>query len=132
MMKHSRLAVTLMAVSFLPGCAQSVSQSMGRALASAPDWFDERRDEVAGEGYPEFSEVPEQPAPLPATEKQKVISEQDQLLSEAKGLRADPKAQTPKESGKESPSDLAARIREEVENGVEASQSGLVEETKLP
>lgn len=42
----------------LAGCASSID-SMRDTVASAPDWYDARRAEVRGEGYPDVGRVPQ-------------------------------------------------------------------------
>ncbi len=47
-------AIILMSA-FSAGCVSSVSDG----FESAPEWFDERREQLAGEGYPSFRQVSE-------------------------------------------------------------------------
>jgi len=43
----------------LGGCV-SLDNVVG-GIANTPEWFQERRVEIRGEGYPDFGDVPEQP-----------------------------------------------------------------------
>lgn len=51
----SRLTIPLFLL--LTGCA-SLDDVVG-GIANTPEWFQERRVEIRGEGYPDFAEVPE-------------------------------------------------------------------------
>lgn len=132
MIKHSRMALALASVLSAAGCANSVSRTMSSALSSAPDWFDERREEVSGQGYPNVSSVPVAPPKTSAAETERVRQEQEALLAEAEVIKQDPSAQSPVESGHEDPADWAARIRREFDFEEETPQEGLVEEPELP
>ena len=52
-------AILLLSVcGLLVGACTSSFQSMRESLAQAPDWYDQRRQEIRGEGYPDLAEVP--------------------------------------------------------------------------
>ena len=55
-------AIPLLSVSFLlvAGCTSSFSK-VREAINQAPDWYDARRAEIRGEGYPDLNEVKEIP-----------------------------------------------------------------------
>mgnify|MGYP003112421496 CR=1 FL=1 len=113
MIRNAGVYLALAATLGAGGCANSVSKTMSTALASAPDWFDERREEVAGNGYPELSAIPPTPKKTSVAELKQIESEQDQLQIEAKDLEADSLAKSGIETGRESPTEWANRVRAE-------------------
>ena len=56
-MKNTAIPLIGVSCLLLAGCAGSFAKVRG-AMAQAPDWYDERRTEIRGEGYPELIEVP--------------------------------------------------------------------------
>lgn len=78
----------LLCSALLTGCSGSF-----RALQGAPDWYDERRVEIAGKGYPRVAEIPEVTAEnRPGTE----LPVQRAALDAAElDFRTDPRAQLP-------------------------------------
>lgn len=115
MIKSIRIVCLLVAGVATTSCATNVSEVVKSVVETAPDWYEERRTEVAGEGYPDVRKVPVAP--------EKVISVKDvqeateDLLSEAEKLEADPMATSPAEEDREDPATWAARIRAEIAEG---------------
>lgn len=65
----------------LTGCASSLD-AMRDTVAGAPEWYDERRAEVRGEGYPEIGRVPE------LTPEQASLSNLDQTRADVSETEA--------------------------------------------
>ncbi len=56
-MKNTAILLLSASILGLSGCTNSFSK-VSTAMKDAPDWYEQRRKEVRGEGYPELSEVP--------------------------------------------------------------------------
>ncbi len=56
-MKFIAILLPVAASLALAGCTSSFSK-VSQAVKDAPDWYDDRRKEVRGEGYPELAEIP--------------------------------------------------------------------------
>jgi hypothetical protein len=56
-MKNTAIPLTSVCCLLLAGCTGSFSK-VRTAIDKAPDWYDARRVEIRGEGYPEFIDVP--------------------------------------------------------------------------
>jgi len=71
-MKNTAIPLLSVCVLLVAGCTSSFSR-VREAIDQAPDWYDARRQEIRGEGYPALAEVQEIPADrlpgrtLPAT-----------------------------------------------------------------
>lgn len=113
-MKTTGLApILILGLATASGCATNVSESVTNALSSAPEWFDDRKTEVKGEGYPEFTDVPSVPE-VRASAKS-TNREIEKLMSEAEDLMSDPKAVSPHGEERRDPSIWAASVRAELE-----------------
>ena len=60
-MKNTTIPLLSVSILLLAGCSSSFSR-VREAINQAPDWYDARRKEIRGEGYPKLSEVQEIPA----------------------------------------------------------------------
>lgn len=86
---------------FLAGCAGSI-EKVQAMRAEAPDWYEARKVEFRGEGYPDLGSIPEsQPDYNPKRKLE--LSEQDTLASLAL-FQSDPRA----EAATELPEDILA------------------------
>ncbi len=73
------LSVMLMALS---GCSTSYAK-VREALNQAPDWYEDRRREIRGEGYPRLADVPRNADLAAATASLSVTGERITQLREA-------------------------------------------------
>jgi hypothetical protein len=60
-MKNTAIPLLSVSVLLIAGCTSSFSR-VREAINQAPDWYDARRKEIRGEGYPKLAEVQEIPA----------------------------------------------------------------------
>ena len=72
------------------GCANNVSKTMTAAIAGAPEWFEERRDEMAGDDYPKLNSVPSEQAEFVG--RAQIETEQEELIGEAQEIESDPRS----------------------------------------
>ncbi|KCZ94420.1 hypothetical protein [Hyphomonas johnsonii] len=56
-MKNTTIPLIGVSCLLLVGCTSSFSKAR-QAINQAPDWYDARRDEIAGEGYPQLVDIP--------------------------------------------------------------------------
>lgn len=95
---------------FLGGCA-SLDNVIG-GIGNAPEWFQQRRVEIRGEGYPSFSEVPADTFGQ-TTQTQLQLSREQ--MEELHGLfEAHPRAESPVLTA-EDVAQLAEELRQPVE-----------------
>ena len=59
-MKNTAIPLISVSLLLVAGCTSSFSSVRG-AINQAPDWYDARRKEIRGEGYPKLAEVREIP-----------------------------------------------------------------------
>ncbi len=59
-MKNTAIPLLSVSVLLIAGCTNSFSR-VREAVNQAPDWYDARRKEIRGEGYPKLAEVQEIP-----------------------------------------------------------------------
>ncbi len=113
MKKQTLLPLLLLGLTTGSGCANSVSETLSSALASAPDWYEDRKTEVKGEGYPQFTEVPA----TPTVSAGKGVTEQQvaELFLEAEVMRRDPRAISPSEEDRPDPRSWANSVRAELD-----------------
>lgn len=81
---------------FLAGCAGSI-EKVKAMRAEAPDWYEARKVEFRGEGYPEFSSIPESQSDYNPIRKLE-LSEAETLAALDMFLnhqRAEPATETP-------------------------------------
>ena len=109
----ARSMSVILGVGFVGGCASSVTETISTAVADAPDWFKERREELSTQDYPDLRDIPKEPVEHQTLEQAEL--ERDLLLEEAKELEADPKALSPTEEGRPDPSVWADEVRDELE-----------------
>lgn len=105
------------------GCA-SLDNVIG-GIGNAPEWFQQRRVEIRGEGYPSFSEVPVDTFGE-TTRKQLQLSEQ-QMQEIHRLLEAHPRAELPILTA-EDVARLAEELREPVEKELPAAEPLLSDE----
>ncbi len=95
------------------GCVSNVKNQVVSAVEKAPEWFENRRDEVVGQGYPDLRDVP-QGSQYAQQDKDKLRTEDEALLAEAENIRKDPQARSPsEEEDREDPNDWADDVRSE-------------------
>lgn len=108
-MKNTMIPLIGVLCLLLSGCAGSLSKVQG-AVNAAPDWYDERRAEIGGEGYPDLVEVPKNIDP------QSLAS--DPIASEARAAQlrevfeSDARAQIPDQSVAEIADDIRAQFND--------------------
>ena len=73
-----RIAI-FVTIAFLAGCASSV-EKVQSLRAQAPDWYEARKVEFRGEGYPSLSDIP-QNTPRDRTMRRLQISEAETLAA---------------------------------------------------
>ena len=57
-MKNTAIPLLSVIILLIAGCTGSFAK-VRDAINQAPDWYDDRRAEIRGEGYPDLAEVPE-------------------------------------------------------------------------
>lgn len=90
---------------FLAGCASSV-EKVQSLRSQAPDWYEARKVEFRGEGYPDLNSIPD-PTPRKRTLKRLRMSEAD-VNAALEVFYADPRA----EGAVETPEEIRAWARE--------------------
>lgn len=115
MTKSIRIVCLLVAGVATTSCATNVSEVVKSVVETAPEWYEERRTEVAGEGYPDVRKVPVAPKDIISVNEVRQATED--LLAEAEKLEADPMATSPAEEEREDPATWAARVRAEIAEG---------------
>ncbi|WP_156942322.1 hypothetical protein [Hyphomonas adhaerens] len=60
-MKNTTIPLLSVSILLIAGCSNSFTR-VRAAIDQAPDWYDGRRKEIRGEGYPKLAEVQEIPA----------------------------------------------------------------------
>jgi hypothetical protein len=60
-MKNTAIPLLSVSILLIAGCSNSFGR-VREAINQAPDWYDARRQEIRGEGYPKLAEVQEIPA----------------------------------------------------------------------
>ena len=60
-MKNTTIPLLSVSLLLVAGCTNSFTR-VREAINQAPDWYDARRKEIRGEGYPKLAEVKEIPA----------------------------------------------------------------------
>ena len=60
-MKNTAIPLLSVSILLIAGCTGSFAK-VREAVNQAPDWYDARRAEIRGEGYPDLGEVKELPA----------------------------------------------------------------------
>ena len=108
----TRMILSLAAVSSVGGCS-TFGDALGSAVIDAPEWFQARREEVRGDGYPKLKDMPANPdmAAFSASAE----AEKNELLAFLAELDKDPNAQTlTDKADRETPEAWASRIREEL------------------
>jgi|GEM_PF-3824280 len=116
MFKFCRIASVLAIPVLVASCASGVETRVEQAEENAPNWYEQKKEEVLGRGYPEFSSIPtESPrGPIP----QEILDGEADIDAQLEALKIDPKAKTPEEDGLENPSVWAQKKREEIEKGL--------------
>lgn len=83
---------------FLAGCASSI-EKVQSLRSEAPDWYEARKVEFRGEGYPSLNDIPE-PSQVRSTRNRLQLSEADTLAALDMFYshpRAEPATETPEE-----------------------------------
>ena len=116
MLKFCRIVSLLAIPVFVASCAAGVKSRVEQAEEDAPSWYEQKKEEVLGRGYPEFSGIPtESPrGPIP----QDILNGEADIDAQLEALKIDPKARTPEEDGLENPGVWAQKKREEIEKGL--------------
>ena len=101
---------------FLAGCTNSI-EKVQSLRAQAPDWYEARKVEFRGEGYPDLNSVPE----LQAGDdpRQKLALSEEETLAALAMFNADPRARASTETAEEMMA-WAAEVRRAVEGRLPA------------
>jgi len=91
-------AVFFLTIFLVSGCAGSLEQ-LQKVREAAPDWYDERKEEIRGETYPRIANVPPL-AEAGAAALELKRSRQETLAAFAR-LLADPRFEAPSETAEQ-------------------------------
>lgn len=109
-------AAILLTFVLLTGCTSSI-EKVQAMRAQAPDWYEARKVEFRGEGYPDLNSVPE----LQAGDdpRQKLALSEEETLAALAMFNADPRAQASTETAEQIMA-WAAEVRRAVEGRLPA------------
>jgi len=97
----------------LGGCA-SLDDVVG-GIANTPEWFQDRRVEIRGQGYPDFKDVPSEQGVKPLQQSLEQSEADVRVLAEV--FKNDPRSQ-PAETTREDIEKLAAQLNARLQDDV--------------